>query len=146
MKHTLEGQLVIMQRLRLQAYTGVTRTATIKDGLAPFTHHGHGGFPYCRTTDGLDSHLGPAPPVGKRPYRLDLVWDGSIVDDRVHAKLLGQPQALGSTATENDPRPTPRRHGRQHQTARTVPIHYERIARMEFCLVETVQHAGQRFG
>src|SRR5207245_6260978 len=85
MEHTLEGQLVIVQRLRVQAYTGAATTATIKDGLAPFAHHGHRGFPDFRTTNGLDGHLGPATTSGERPYGLDLVWDCGIVDDRLHA-------------------------------------------------------------
>ena len=66
MEHTLEGQLVIVQRLRVQAYTGAATTATIKDGLAPFAHHGHCGFPDFRTTNGLDGHLGPATTSGTR--------------------------------------------------------------------------------
>src|SRR5207245_10548602 len=69
----------------VQAYTGAATTATIKDGLAPFAHHGHRGFPDFRTTNGLDGHLGPATTSGERPYGLDLVWDCGIVDDRLHA-------------------------------------------------------------
>src|SRR5262245_58250582 len=139
MKHPLESQLVILQRLRIQAYTSATTTATIKDGLPAFAYHGYGRFPYFRTTNGLDGHLGSALAIGERPYGLDLVWDCSVVDDSLHAELLPQPQALGSTAAEYHPRPTPRRHRRQHQPARTVPIDHHRIARMEPRLVKTVQ-------
>src|SRR5262245_31845894 len=146
MEHTLKGQLVIMQCLRVQAYTGAATTATIKDGLAPLAHHGYRGFPYFRTTNSLDGHLGPATTSGERPYGLDLVWDCGIVDDRLHAEWLGQPQALGGTAAENHPCPTPRRHCCQHQTARAIPVDHDRIARMESRLVQTVQHTGQWFG
>src|SRR5215510_7038835 len=45
MEHPSERELVIMQRLGIQTHTGAAWTATIKDGLAAFAHHGHRRFP-----------------------------------------------------------------------------------------------------
>jgi hypothetical protein len=78
-----------MQCLGIQAHTGAPTTATIKDGLPTFAHHGHRGFPHFRTPHGLDSHIGAALTISKGSHGLDLVWDVGIVDNGIRPELLG---------------------------------------------------------
>ena len=78
-----------MQRLGIQTHTGAAWTATIKDGLAAFAHHGHCRFPHVWSPHGLDGHIDAPLAIREGAHGRNLVWNVSIVDDRIDAKLPG---------------------------------------------------------
>ena len=78
-----------MQRLGIQTHTGAAWAATIKDGLAAFAHHGHCSFPHLGSPNGLDGHIDAPLAIREGAHGRNLVWNVSIVDDRIDAKLPG---------------------------------------------------------